>query len=114
MLGMLLLVTGLLVGAAQIGMSTYQGVTYKCLVDGPFSSQAEVSEGSDVVEGSVAWWPLGRACEWARADGAGTVTVYSGSWALTFIALGLILGALVLAVTSVRPRRRRTSPLVSQ
>ena len=105
MLGMLLLVTGFLVGAAQIGMSIYQGVTYKCLVDGPFSSQAEVSERSGVVEGSVASWPLGRACEWARADGAGTVTVYSGSWALTFIASGLMLGGLVFAVTPVTPRR---------
>ncbi|PPF70979.1 hypothetical protein C5E16_01650 [Clavibacter michiganensis] len=47
-LGMLLLVSGLFVGAAQVVMSIHQGVTCRCLVDGPSSSRAEVSERSGV------------------------------------------------------------------
>lgn len=97
-LGSCLLATGLLLGAGQIGTSVYQGATYKCIVDGPASPDAEVSERSDVVKGSAALWPLGRACEWARADGEGTVTTYSGNWPFTLAALVLTLGGITFAV----------------
>ena len=95
--GSFLLVVGLLFGAGQVWVSQYQGATYKCMVDGPFPPDAEVSERSGIVEGSAALWPLGRACEWARADGEGTVATYSGPWPLTLAALGLIVGGLLLA-----------------
>ncbi len=96
-LGSSLVVVGLLFGMGQVGVGMYQGATYKCIVEGPFSPDAEVSERSDVVGGSAALWPLGRACEWARADGAGTVTTHSGRWPLTLAALGLTIGGLTLA-----------------
>jgi len=96
-LGSMFLAAGLLLGAVQIGASVHQGATYKCIVDGPASPDAEVSERSDVVEGSAALWPLGRACEWARADGAGTVTTYSGNWPFTLAALGLALSGITVA-----------------
>ncbi|ROP50168.1 MULTISPECIES: hypothetical protein [unclassified Rathayibacter] len=105
--GSFLLVVGLLFGAGQIWVSQYQGATYKCMVDGPFSPDAEVSERSGIVVGSAALWPLGRACAWARADGEGTVTTYSGRWPRTLAALGLTLGGLALAVA---PAKRRGQP----
>jgi len=107
-LGSMLLAEGLLLGAVQIGASVYQGATYKCIVDGPASPDAEVSERSDVVEGSAALWPLGRACEWARADGAGRVTTYSGNWPFTLTALGLALGGITVAIL---PATRRPPQL---
>ena len=103
-LGSFLLATGLLLGAGQIGADVYQGATYKCIVDGPASPNPEVSERSDVVEGSAALWPLGRACEWARADGAGTVTTYSGNWPSMLAALGLAIGGITVAILTVTRR----------
>lgn len=90
---------GFLVVAAQLMPASYKGATYKCRVEGPSSPVAAVSERSDVVTGSPALWPIGRACEWDRSDGAGTITTYSGSWAGTIIALGLLVGG--MAVTLV-------------
>lgn len=104
------LATGLLLGAGQIGASVYQGATYRCIVDGPASPGAEVSERSYVVEGSAALAPLGRACEWTRADGAGTVTTYSGNWLSTLAALGLTLGGITFAIL---PATRRPPRLPS-
>jgi len=109
-LGSILLATGLLLGAVQIGASVHQGATYECIVDGPASPDAEVSDHSDVVEGSAALWPLGRACTWARADGAGTATAYSGNWPFTLAALGLALGGITVAIL---PAMRRPPQLPS-
>lgn len=107
-LGSFLLVIGLLFGAGQVGVSQYQGATYKCQVEGPFSPDAEVSERPDLVEGSASLWPVGRACEWARADGTGTVTTHYGTWELTLIAWGLTVGGLALAVTPTKRREQRS------
>lgn len=85
--GVLVLAFGLYSGLVIIGSAT----TNTCQQEGPSSALALVSENSDVVQQGLSWWPLGRACEWARADGNGTVTTYSGSPAGTASVYGAIL-----------------------
>jgi hypothetical protein len=102
--GLGVLVLGLLLAAGQLVPANFKGSTFKCLVEGPTSAMAEVSERAGVVAGHPAIWPLGRACEWDRADGVGTITTYSGSWPGTFVVLGLLLGGTIL---TVRPSLRR-------
>lgn len=99
-MGVAILLAALTSGGAQLAGGTWQGPTYRCLVDGPSSPLAEVSERSGIVTGSAAAWPLGRACEWAGADGADSGTTHSGSrssTALTYAAGAAGLGVLTAA-----------------
>lgn len=86
-LGASLLVAGALAALMTVltayVAAAYGGMDYKCLVEGPRSPLAEVSERSDIVSGRFSLWPLGRACEWARADGNGWVTATPDNWAGT-------------------------------
>ncbi|MCU1408175.1 MAG: hypothetical protein JWM23_255 [Microbacteriaceae bacterium] len=88
----------------------YHGADYKCLVEGPFSAQAEISERPGIATGRFSFWPLGRECEWARADGRGTVVVNSGNWSATGIAAAAsclaVVGAGLLAGGRDGPRGR--------
>jgi hypothetical protein len=101
----------LVFGGAQLVAAAWQGVTYRCLVDGPTSPLAEVSERAGVVSGSASVWPLGRACEWARADRTGTVTTHSGSRSVTVItfAIGAVGLGLVVAPAVAGSLGRRES-----
>lgn len=103
-LGLAVVLLGLLLAGGQLVAANYKGATFKCLVEGPSSSLAEVSERSDIVTGHPALWPLGRACDWKRSDGAGTITTYSGSWPGTVESLVLLIGGAVLTLT---PRRQQ-------
>jgi hypothetical protein len=79
-----------LVGSSAL-VSAHGGLEYKCLVEGPRPTEpplAVVSEASGIVEGSFTLWPVGRQCEWDRADGLGTVTANSGAWGTTAFAGG--------------------------
>ena len=84
--GALIIAYGLSSGFMMIASAT----TNTCQQEGPSSPLAVVSEG-DIVTRSLSWWPLGRACEWQRADGNGTVTTYSGSAGGTAGVYGAIL-----------------------
>lgn len=96
--GLVVILLGFLLVAAQLMPATYKGATYKCRVEGPSSPMAAMSERSDVVTGYPALWPVGRACEWDRSAGGGTITTYSGSWAGTLVALGLLVGGAAVVV----------------
>lgn len=98
-LGLVIAFLGLLLGLGQLALGNYQGSTYKCLVEGPFASLAEVSERADVVIGRPSVLPLGRSCEWKRADGNGTITTYSGSWPHTVATSVLVVGGIALTLT---------------
>ena len=68
-----------------------------CGEEGPWSPIALVSERSDAVHEQLSWWPLGRQCDWKRADGHGTVTTNSGNLASSSTAYGsLALGLTAL------------------
>jgi hypothetical protein len=108
--GLIAVILGLLLAAGQLAAGNYKGSTFKCLVEGPSSELAEVSERAGVVTGDPTMWPLSRACEWDRADGAGTITTYSGNWPGTFIALGLLVGGITLAGLAPLGPQRRTKP----
>lgn len=86
--GTVLIMAGLgaaaLVFVGAYVVASHGGLDYACYVEGPFSPLAEVSERPDVVSGSFSWWPLGRNCTWAAADGAGTVLAVSG-WGNTVV-----------------------------
>ena len=102
----------LLFGGVQLVAAAWQGATYRCLVDGPTSRLAEVSERAGVVSGSASVWPLGRECEWALADETGTVTTHSGSWSVTLITFAIGAGGLTLVVAPAVARslgRRETA-----
>jgi hypothetical protein len=112
--GFALLALGLFLGLAIYCLwfvaSTYQGLDYKCLVEGPYSPLAVVSEASGIVTGRFGHWPLGRECEWLRADGAGTIVAQSNNWTGSVELLastGIALSGTYLAVCgSVRPQHR--------
>ncbi|WP_085367778.1 hypothetical protein [Leifsonia sp. NCR5] len=92
--GALMVAYGLYAGFSMIASAT----TNTCRQEGPSSPLAVISEGGDVVNQSLSGWPLGRACEWRRADGSGTVTTHSGSADSTAGVYGAILiGAGLLA-----------------
>ena len=110
-IGTILLIVGGLLAVSVFGFTTfvagYKGIQYRCLVEGPSSPLAEVSERSGIVQGHLSLWPLGRSCEWARADGKGTVMAYP-SWTNTFIVgSGLAIAAGGVALTIVGRARRR-------
>lgn len=89
-------VVGLLLVVGFTSVSAwYQGFDYKCLVEGPFRSSPPFALVSEAVEvrGYFSVWPLGRACDWQRADGAGFVTA-GPDW----IATGAAIVCLALAV----------------
>ncbi len=91
---------GLLAVAASYVLASYQGVDYKCITSGPFHPGAVVSEG-DIVVGGFSWWPLGRSCEWDRADGNGRLSAQSGSFPASAITYTLIAGGTLGAAASV-------------
>lgn len=104
--GLLILGLAMFFAALQLLAGIWKGPTYKCLVEGPSSPLGEVSERSGIVTGSASFWPLGRECEWARADGAGTVTSYSGSWLETLVAVGMGAAGLALVFAPASSRGR--------
>ncbi|WP_243062262.1 hypothetical protein [Humibacter sp. RRB41] len=108
--GLIAVVLGVFLAVGQLAAGNYKGSTFKCLVEGPSSELAEVSERAGVVTGYPTMWPLGRACEWDRADGAGTITTYSGSWLGTIVALGLLVGGITLAGFAPLGPLRRMKP----
>lgn len=99
--------------ASSAMVSSRGGMEYNCMVSGPVPTEpplAVVSEASGIVEGSFSVWPLGRQCEWDRADGRGTVVANSGAWGSTAFAAGagllsLIGAGLVLASSPYRAMR---------
>jgi hypothetical protein len=101
-----------LVASSAMG-SSRGGMEYNCLVSGPVPTEpplAVVSEAPGIVEGSFSVWPLGRQCEWDRADGRGTVVANSGAWGSTAFAAGsgllsLIGAGLMLASSPYRAMR---------
>ncbi|QYF72977.1 hypothetical protein [Cryobacterium sp. PAMC25264] len=105
----ILIVLGLLAAVTGAGFSyataVAQGADHGCLVDGPFSPLADVSERSDIVTGSFSIWPLGRACAWERADGTGTDVARPG-WGTTVFVVGA-LGLSTVGGGLLAPRRGR-------
>ncbi|MGO4103969.1 hypothetical protein AB4Y63_08450 [Leifsonia sp. YAF41] len=112
-LGLVLCIAGLLTALGITFFSfvaaVYQGADYKCLVDGPHSPLAEISERPGIVTGNFTAWPMGRECTWLRADGVGTVTVDSGNWVATGLAASGMLVALTGAGFIVSARRATAS-----
>jgi hypothetical protein len=116
-LGYVLLISGAAVCLGLIASSALAssrgGMEYNCMVAGPVPTEpplAVVSEAPGIVEGSFSVWPLGRQCEWNRADGRGTVVADSGAWGSTALAAGagllsLIGAGLVLASSPYRAMR---------
>ncbi len=96
---------GLLVGAASLLVSVGSATTNTCFQEGPASPLAVVSESGDTVTQTLSWWPLGRACKWDRADGNGTITTYSGTWASTTLAYGSLAAGATLLTLTARVRR---------
>lgn len=90
-------------------LATYQGLDYKCTVDGPHSPFALITE-APVAVGRFGHWPLGRECEWPLADGTGTIVAHSESWTGTFAlvsSLVIAFGGLVLTAVGNFTRRDR-------
>lgn len=112
-IGISLIVVGVIAALCVVGLAwltaTYGGLDYKCVVDGPRRESAPFAVASEAVRvhGSFSSWPLGRACEWERADGQGFVTA-GPSWTTTIILLVWIaiasVGAVLLAVGGARTR----------
>lgn len=89
--------------------ASYGGLQYKCLVEGPFRESAPFALVSEAVEvrGYVSSWPLGRACDWERADELGFVTALPG-WSATgtfVLCLAVVFVGVGLLVVEVRARR---------
>ncbi|MCS5716155.1 hypothetical protein NVV95_16535 [Herbiconiux sp. CPCC 205716] len=100
--GLILILLGAFLTLALLVPSNYKGSTYKCIVEGPYSEAAEVSERPDGIAGAPSLWPIGRSCTWAAATGDGTVTTYSGSWPGTFVVVCLItIGTALLVARSM-------------
>jgi hypothetical protein len=112
--GLVLLTVGPIIFLATLGgayvLATYQTAEYKCIVEGPHSPLAEISEDSTILrDARFSVWPLGRECEWRRADGAGWVTADSGNWPGTAVLLasGAATATGILLAISAIPARRR-------
>lgn len=98
----------LLVGAASALMVVGSATTNTCMQEGPHSPLAVISESGDTVTQSLSWWPLGRACEWKRADGHGTVITFSSTDASTAATYGAMAAGAALLIGAVRTGRART------
>ena len=91
-IGISLIVVGVLAGVCVFALAwlsaTYGGLDYKCLVEGPRRVSAPFAVTSEAVRvhGTFSWWPLGRACNWQRADGQGFVIAGPG-WSTTVTSL---------------------------
>ena len=103
-LGLLAAVTG---AAFSYATGVAKGADHGCLVEGPYSPLADVSERSDIVAGSFSIWPPGRSCAWDRADGTGTVVAWPG-WGETVFVVGA-LGLSVVGVGLLATRRGRAT-----
>ena len=79
-IGISLIVVGVIAALCVVALArrsaTHGGLDYKCLVEGPRQVSAPFMVTSEAVRvhGSFSWWPLGRACNWQRADDQGFVT----------------------------------------
>ncbi|MBC7763045.1 MAG: hypothetical protein H7201_14880 [Candidatus Saccharibacteria bacterium] len=90
--------------------ATYGGLHYKCIVEGPRRDSAPFALVSEEarVHGYFSWWPLGRTCDWERADGQGFVPAGPG-WTNTILFVGCVVIAIVGAIrltvndTTARP-----------
>jgi hypothetical protein len=109
--GLTLIVLGLglalIVYTCAFMLATYQGLDYKCTVDGPRSPLAEVTE-APVVTGEFIHWPLGRQCTAPRADGTGVVVTRSADWTGTILlvtSLSIALGGVVLTAVGTFAKR---------
>jgi hypothetical protein len=107
--GSMLLFIGLLSGFFAIAAAQ----TNSCYQEGPSSPLALISESGGTVKQALSWWPLGRQCDWVRADGNGTVTTYSGNSTTSLATYGsLVLGGAGLVCGMTR-RARAASPAKS-
>ena len=82
----------------------HEGVQHGCLVEGPFRDSPPYPLLSEAVEvrGYFSWLPLGRACEWERADGAGFITALPDWSATVPVLVGVLIsmsGIIVLVVS---------------
>lgn len=88
--------------------ASYGGLDYRCIADGPRREYAPFAVVSEAVQvhGFFSWWPMGRACEWERADGHGFVTAGPG-WSATIVFVSCVViataGAIVLTL-KLHPR----------
>jgi hypothetical protein len=102
-IGTSLLVVGVIAALGVVGfawlVATYGGLDYKCIVEGPHWESAPFALASEAarVRGHFSSWPLGRACDWERADGRGFVTAGPG-WTSTIMFLVCVAIAVVAAV----------------
>lgn len=112
-IGISLIVVGVIAALCVVALAwlsaTYGGLDYKCLVEGPRRVSAPFAVTSEAVRvhGSFSWWPLGRACNWQRADGQGFVTAGPGwTTTITFLVCAAVasVGGVLIAIGNVRSR----------
>jgi hypothetical protein len=112
-IGISLIVVGVIAALCVVALAwlaaTYGGLDYKCLVEGPRRVSAPFAVTSEAVRvhGSFSWWPLGRACNWQRADGQGFVLAGPG-WitTITFLVCAAVasVGGVLIAIGNARTR----------
>jgi hypothetical protein len=112
-IGISLIIVGVIAALGVVGfawlVATYGGLDYKCIVEGPHRESAPFALASEAVRvhGYFSVLPLGRACNWERADGQGVVTAGPG-WTstimfLVYVAIAVV-GAALLAVADACTR----------
>ena len=115
--GIALTTIGLLAAIGVFGFvwlaATHGGLDYKCIVEGPRRESAPFAVVSEAVQvhGYFSSWPLGRACDWERADGKGFVTASPG-WAGTIDFLSCLAIAAVGVVLRNLGSQRRSGRIV--
>jgi hypothetical protein len=108
-IGISLIVVGVIAALCVVALAwlsaTYGRTDYKCLVEGPrrVSVLFAVTSEAVRVHGSFSWRPLGRACNWQRADGQGFVMAGPG-WTITitFLVCAAVasVGGVLIAIGS--------------
>lgn len=90
----------------------YGGLEYRCMVEGPFPSSSPLALATEVgpERAYLSLWPFGRACDWARADGQGVVTAFSG-WSQT---VAFIVCAAIAIVGGIFVGRREGARSVTR
>jgi len=103
MIGIALILLGISAALGVVAFTwlaaSYGGLDHKCIVDGPRRDSAPFALVSEAVRvhGYFSWWPLGRTCDWERADGQGFVTAGPG-WTNTIVFASCVAIAIVGAV----------------
>jgi hypothetical protein len=98
--GMLCLI--FVVGAGFLAQ--YQGVEYRCVVDGPQDLRAYPPEAGPVGAG-FSIWPVGRECTWPTSGG-GTAVAHTDDWGPTIAMVSLGTAALCGGLIALTPPRR--------